>query len=302
MKTSVIIPTYNGRRKVGNVLRALAQQTQALHEVIVVIDGSTDGTETYLKETDFGMPFTIHVQENRGRAAVRNKGAQLATGDLLVFFDDDMRPVPDCLARHLHHHGACPGSILGGAQLEEPATMRTDIQRYKAHLSRKWTEPFAECREPLPPDRLFLTAANFSIPAALFRQLDGFDERLTDAEDFDLAVRASCAEIPIYFRQEAIAWHDDFITCRSYVKRLRQYQLAHGKLHQLKPDLYRRFNQYAYHRVGGFKKLTYNLTAAPWIVNLIDSGGLRLLPRKLRYKLYDIVTTGSAVHFPDREL
>jgi glycosyltransferase involved in cell wall biosynthesis len=302
VRVSVIIPSYRGARKLPNVLEALCRQTYSPFEVIVALDGSADDSLAVLAAAEKPPVVVIKDSPNQSRSVTRNRGAQAATGDLLVFFDDDMRPAPDCVAVHVRHHEACKNAICGGAQLEEPAAMQSDFQHYKAHLSRKWTAPLAGCREPLSPDRLFLTAANFSIPAALFRQLGGFDERLTDAEDFDLAVRASCQGIPIYFRREAVAWHDDFITCRSYVKRLRQYQLAHGKLHQLKPDLYRKFDQYAYRPTGGLKKLAYHLTAAPWVVGLIEGGGLRVLPKKLRYKLYDIVTTGFAVHFPERAL
>lgn len=303
MKTSVIIPTYNGRCKVGNVLRALARQTHPPHEVIVVIDGSTDGTATYLAETGFGLPFAVHTQENRGRAAVRNKGAQLATGDLLVFFDDDMRPEPDCLVRHLHHHAAFPGSILVGAQLEEPAIMRTDIQRYKAHLSRKWARPFAGATQPESEKSLYLTAAHCSMFRPLFERLGGFDERLTDAEDYDLAVRAYQAGVPIYCDQGIVAWHDDFITCRSYVKRLRQYRMAHYLLKELKPETYRVFNQYDPHAIKASRRLLYSLVSRRWLVTAIDRNYLAfLLPARLRFKLYDVVTTGLSSYFSDRPI
>lgn len=301
MKTSVIIPTYNGRRKVGNVLRALARQTHAPHEVIVVIDGSTDGTAAYLAETDFGLPFAVHAQANRGRAAVRNRGAQLATGDLLVFFDDDMRPEPDCLARHLHHHAAFPHSILVGAQLEEPATMRTDIQRYKAHLSRKWARPFAGAKEPQSAKSLYLTAAHCSMSRPLFGRLGGFDERLTDAEDYDLAVRAYQAGVPIYCDQGIVAWHDDFITCQSYVKRLRQYRTAHNVLRELKPETHRAFNQYDARPVKASERWVYSLVSRRWLVTAIDRNYLAfVLPARLRFKLYDVVTTGLSSYFSDR--
>ncbi len=283
-------------------MKALSRQTYPDFEVIVTLDGSVDDSLAVLAAAEKPPHVRVKDYPNQSRSVTRNRGAAAATGDLLIFFDDDMRPAPDCVAVHVRHHQARQHSICGGAQLEEPAAMQSDFQHYKAHLSRKWTQPLAGWQEPLLPDRLFLTAANFSIPAALFRQLGGFDERLTDAEDFDLAVRATTKGIPVYFRWDALGWHDDFITCRSYVKRLRQYQLAHGKLRQLEPDLYQEVNRYVPNQAGGLKRLAYHLAAAPWVVQLIDAGGLRLLPKKLRYKVYDVVTTGFAVHFPGRAL
>src|SRR6187397_1060160 len=99
MSTSVIIPTYNGAHKVVNVLRALEQQTHLPDEVVVVIDGSTDNTAELLRTNTFKLPsLRIIEQPNGGRAQVRNRGAKEASQDLLIFFDDDMRPVPQSVA------------------------------------------------------------------------------------------------------------------------------------------------------------------------------------------------------------
>ncbi len=302
MHVSVIIPSFRGAHKLPNVLEALARQTYTDFEIIVALDGAADHSLQVLSSLKTLPALTVQDFPNQSRSITRNRGARAAKGDLLIFFDDDMRPVPGCVAAHVRHHYNLKDAVCGGAQLEEIAVMQSDFQHYKAYLSRKWTQPLNHCQEPLSRDRLFLTAANFSIPARLFRQLGGFDERLTDAEDFDLAVRASLQGIPVFFNAQALAWHDDFVTPRSYTKRLRQYQEAHAALHRLKPEVYREFNQYEYRPVKGLKKLMYKIAATPLIVNLVEREKLKSLPRNLRYKLYDIVTTSLAVHFPDRVL
>ena len=297
----MIIPSYRGAGKLPNVLNALVQQNDPAFETVVVADGSVDHSLEVL--APYGKKLNLKVINcpNRGRSGNRNAGAGEAGGELLIFIDDDTRPEPDFVGKHRQHHQQRPGSILVGGVPEDVRIMKTDFQQYKAALTHKWTRPLTG-EKPLTEKTLFLTAANFSITASLFRQLGGFDERLTDAEDYDLGVQAFGQAVPIYFAGNAIAWHDDFITCRSYIKRLRQYQAAHHNLRQLKPELYRKFNQYEYRPVGGLKKLVYSLAASQWVVGLIDGGKLRPLPRKLRYKLYDIVTTGLAVHFPNRAL
>jgi glycosyltransferase involved in cell wall biosynthesis len=299
---SVIIPSFLGAHKLPNVLEALARQTYTDFEVIVVLDGSADHSLEVLSSLKPLLALNVQDFPNQSRSITRNRGAKAAKGDLLIFFDDDMRPVPGCVAAHVKQHQIYKDSVCGGAQLEEIAAMQSDFQHYKAYLSRKWTQPLYQCQEPLSRDRLFLTAANFSIPARLFRQLVGFDERLTDAEDFDLAVRAYLQKIPIFFNAQALAWHDDFVTPRSYTKRLRQYKEAHAALYQLKPEIYREFNQYEYRPVKGVKKLLYMIAANPLIIRLFESEKFKSLPRNLRFKLYDIVTTSLAVHFPDRVL
>jgi len=292
MKISVIIPTYNGAQKVGKALHALAQQTIQDFEVIVVIDGSTDNTAQILGRQDFGLKnLKIIEQANGGRSVSRNNGAKEATGELLVFLDDDTRPLNQCLEMHITHHEKYPNTFLVGNVPEDTAQMTTDFQKYKAHLSRKWVSDIPQ-GVPFTQQTLFLTAANFSTPQTLFWQASGFDEQLTDAEDFDLGVRAFQKGIPVYFDKQNIAWHDDFITCSSYLRRLKQYAKAHEKLIALKPALYSTFNQYQPQALGILKKLAYAFFAHNfWVTSIDDTHWLRIFPRKIRYKLYDIITT-----------
>lgn len=294
MTISIIIPTYNGAHKVVNALRALAQQTLQDFEVLVVIDGSTDNTAEVLRRQDWGLKnLKIIEQPNGGRSISRNNGARQASGELLVFLDDDTRSTPNSLERHQAHHQKYTNSFLVGNVPEDFAVMKTDFQQYKAHLSRKWVEPLPQ-DIPLHQQNLFLTAANFSAPKDLFWQLGGFDERLTDAEDFDLGVRAFLQNIPIYFDKENIAWHDDFITCKTYLHRLRQYATSHEKLLALKPELYTQFNQYQPKPIHGLKKAIYYFFSAPFWVGSIDKWKIwKILPQKIRYKLYDIITTAQ---------
>lgn len=297
MTISVIIPTYNGAHKILNILRALDMQTIRVFEVIVVIDGSTDNTINLLKNRKFGFEkFKVIEQENRGRAAVRNRGAKEAKGELLVFFDDDMRPVPRCVEAHLCHHQKSRDSILVGSQLEDPDVMQTEIQKYKAFLSRKWAKPLEVQEGSLPKSALYLTAANFSIPQKIFNTLGGFDERLTDAEDFDLAVRAFLSEIPIFYCKDASSWHDDFITCTSYIKRQLEYKKAHAKLLSFKPELYAEFPHRQSKQIPLVKRWIFHFFKHRFWINQIEKEGMTaFMPQRLRYKLYDLIITSHFI-------
>jgi glycosyltransferase involved in cell wall biosynthesis len=88
---SVIIPTYNGKHKVANLLDSLATQTYDNFEIIVSIDGSSDDTFEYLNTRISAFKNLIVLNEpNGGRAVCRNRGALKAKGELLLFLDDDM--------------------------------------------------------------------------------------------------------------------------------------------------------------------------------------------------------------------
>ncbi len=93
---SIIIPTYNMRRWIGEAIDSALAQTYPACEVIVVDDGSTDGTADFLRER-YGDRIRLHVQPNAGRAAARNKGFALSQGDYIQFFDADDLMEPDAL-------------------------------------------------------------------------------------------------------------------------------------------------------------------------------------------------------------
>lgn len=299
---SVIVPTYNGAHKVLNTLKALEQQTYQDFETIVVIDGSTDNTIRVLSEAKLSLrSLKIIQQENKGRAAVRNKGAQEASGDLLIFFDDDIRPIAECVALHVAHHSQKSGSILAGNPMEELALSHTDIYRYKASLSRKWLEPLRKHQGALCKENLFLSAANFSVPKKVFLQVGGFDERLTDAEDFHFATKAYEQNILIFFSYEAIGWHDDFITCNKFIHRRREYNMARQQLLQLRPSLKPYLSDQTLTAVR-WKRLLYSFFAKNIWVKMVDCDAFTFLPRRIRYWIYSMIIWGMGVYYPERKL
>jgi len=111
----IIIPTYNHKDLLRETLESLAQQTYPADrfEVMIVDDGSTDGTHEIVAET---YPFILRCvrQANQGDAAARNFGAQQSTADILVFLDDDILVKPDYLAGLINAHGLHPNSIVVG--------------------------------------------------------------------------------------------------------------------------------------------------------------------------------------------
>ena len=87
---SVIIPTYNDGNKLKECLKALEKQNfpREKFEIIVVDDGSDDSTTSIIKNHE----VQYYYQNNRGPAAARNKGAEMARGDIILFTDSDCIP------------------------------------------------------------------------------------------------------------------------------------------------------------------------------------------------------------------
>lgn len=301
MSISVIIPTFNGLHKLPRLLNALFNQTLKPNEILVIIDGSTDNTFEVLSKLQINNPvIRLIPQENKGRAAVRNRGANEANGPLLIFFDDDMVPEHNCIQAHVLHHAERRDTILAGAQIDNCSD--SDFQLYKSYLSKKWELPLlAKVGKPLEKDSLFLTAANFSVDKSTFWQLGGFDERLRDAEDFDLAIRAFESGIPVYYNNKALAYHHDEVTARSYIQRLRQYRKAHEYLRELEKARYASVKLHQPEAPNGLKAIFFRLFARRFWIHWIDKGLLQgWIPRALRYKLYDYIITANGVYFPKK--
>ena len=106
VEVSVVIPTYNRLDTLPEVLAAIeGQQAPFAWELVVVDDGSTDGTGGWLAGRRFPIPARVVSQPNRGPAAARNAGVTAARGELVAFLGDDTVPSPGWLAAHRQAHG-----------------------------------------------------------------------------------------------------------------------------------------------------------------------------------------------------
>lgn len=303
---SVVIPTFNRGDKILNTLYSLEQQTEKCFEVIIVNDGSTDSTEQILKENIRKYSFSIRLinQANKGRAGSRNTGFAAAKVDLVLSIDDDMRLDPMCVEEHLKHHERVPDSILVGVQKEDPDLAKTDIQRYLAFMRIGWLETLERMELPMGKDQIYITAANFSIPRILFNKIGGFDGNLNSYVDYDLAMRATELNVPIYYSQKALGWHDDFITCKSYIKRNRVAHMNWAKLKELRPDLIKKYNRHPEVERPAWKMRIYDFLANRFFVKTIDNFNFYqyILPQRMRFYIYDSVILSLSKLFPNRKI
>lgn len=175
---SVVIPTRDRPRELGDCLRQLAPGVQTMdagqYEVLVSDDGDFDVTGTLLRAE---FPWTRHVRgPRRGPAANRNAGARAAQGAWLVFADDDVVPSREWLAAY---GAAAREAGAGGVQvLEGRTTCNAGLRSPRYHA-------------PENNDGGALWSCNFAIDRALFGAIGGFDEGFIVAhmEDADLRTR-----------------------------------------------------------------------------------------------------------------
>lgn len=184
---SIVIPTYQRREVVREAVRALGQlKYEGEVVVIVVIDGSTDGTAAALSKIALPFPMTIVEQPNRGAADARNRGAALAQSDVILFLDDDMIADADLLEQHgrLHREGA--DAVVGDTPIHSSSP-----PGFLAESVARWITA-SRVRSPLSPFDIF--SGQLSVRRAVFQELGGFDTVLTSGaafgnEDAELGVR-----------------------------------------------------------------------------------------------------------------
>lgn len=175
---SVIIPVYNGERFLAEAIGSVLGQTLPPDEIIVVDDGSTDGTAaiaTGLASTS-PLPIRYVYQENRGPAAARNAGIKLAHGDFLAFLDADDLWVPEKQQWQMTLMAAEAGvDIVTGLtqQFLDPVDASSGTSR------RIVDHPYSD---PHFQSKLFR--------AVLFDRIGLLDESLRLGEDIDWLVRA----------------------------------------------------------------------------------------------------------------
>src|ERR1043166_9666270 len=98
-KVSVIIPVYNGERFIRDAIQSVLDQTVGDVEIIVIDDGSTDGTRAAVQS--FGGRISYHYQENAGADRAYNCGIAMASGEFVGFLDHDDRWYPETLQTQL---------------------------------------------------------------------------------------------------------------------------------------------------------------------------------------------------------
>ena len=132
---SVVIPTYNRLPILQKCLQAMeAQDFTQPYEVVVVDDGSTDGTVEFLQSHRHEFPhLRLLLQSHEGAAIARNTGIDLATGDTIVFIDSDLVVTPIFLSAHAQalensDRAFTYGLVINTSDFENPTSAKVKIQ------------------------------------------------------------------------------------------------------------------------------------------------------------------------------
>jgi UDP:flavonoid glycosyltransferase YjiC (YdhE family)/GT2 family glycosyltransferase/transglutaminase-like putative cysteine protease len=227
---SVLIPALNSRSTLELALRCLDAQTlpNDQFECLIVDDGSTDGTSTFLRRyrSAINLRHFFHPT-NRGRSQARNTACARAEGNIFIFIDADMLPAPDWLANYAaafaqapsldvisggryHVHlganpdyrplvlgqmlGVSPGELFVTQTAEQFGKLRASAQlgMYPGHAMAKIEAQLPEVCRQYPTSLLCaysLITSNVAVRKNAFEKTGGFDASMQRTEDTDMGIR-----------------------------------------------------------------------------------------------------------------
>lgn len=216
MTVSVVIPTFNRRPLLLRTLDTLRAQ-QGIGEILVVDDGSSDGTAEAVRALTFPWPLRVLSQPNRGPAAARNTGWRAARGELIVFLDDDMLCAPGLVAAHAAAHADGIAAVAMGAirlSQDSPRTLAAlCFEREFAPHAHAWRPASSGDWLDVP-----IVFSNTSLPRSLLEAGGGFDETFRMREDLELGYRLLLAGAIPCATPEAIAYQQYTKTARQLLR------------------------------------------------------------------------------------
>lgn len=194
---SVVIPTYNRKDILKKCLQSLLNQScRANHfEVLIIDDGSTDGTATMVAELGLPNHFRYLPQENQGRSQARNNGIQAAQGRIILFLDSDMVVTPQFVQAHWQKHQedhllVVHGPVIHTTNFTDPTATKWKISDFSA---------------------AFFATANTSVRKEHLLAVGLFDADFTAYgwEDLELGMRLRQHGLRAVKAPEAVGYHYD---------------------------------------------------------------------------------------------
>lgn len=233
---SIIIPTYNCRDKLSRALQSIEDIDYPVdnYEVIVVDDGSSDGTGEYVKELISKTRVSLHYvyQENRGPAAARNNGIRRARGQYLLIIDSDCFVDRNILKHYLKHF---PDETLGGVGGNVLPDSMNIITKYLDYIG-VWRPGYVKSEERY--GIVYLVTANaFFLKEAVIKA-GYFDEdfRQPGGEEPELCYRMRKKGYYFKYDRDAVVTHSHRTTIKSMIKMFYGYGRGRGIFLKKWPD------------------------------------------------------------------
>jgi glycosyltransferase involved in cell wall biosynthesis len=223
MRISIVIPTFNGARRIGRTLQAIRSQSfRGEVETIVVDDGSRDATAQVVGAF---AGVKLLSQPNRGPAAARNHGARVASGDILLFTDDDCVPQPDWIERML---GPFEDPKVVGAKGAYLTRQKALVARF---VQAEYEDKFAKMA--CHPSIDFIDTYSAAFRRDVFMRYGGYNTSFPTAcaEDVELSYRMRKDNLLMMFVAGARVYHTHPDRLIAYLRK--KFKFAYWRVYAL---------------------------------------------------------------------
>ena len=212
-KVSVVVPAYNAEKTIQKCLDSLLRIDYPFYEIVVVDDGSTDGTWDILRKYSAANSNVKCIrQKNKGPAAARNRGVRKSIGEVIFFTDSDCIVPRDWVTRLLRYFGDESIGAAGGSL--KPATVNSIFEQFDQKRRENLYGNIKRFIDALP-------TCNLAVRRNVFEEVGGFDEsfKCASAEDYDLCYRMRDRGYKIFYDPEVSVLHYHSQDIRSLLRR-----------------------------------------------------------------------------------
>ena len=194
MNISVIIPTFNRKKTLKRAIQSVLMQSYTPYELIVIDDGSDDGTKEWLKDNFPNVKYIY--QMNSGVSSARNKGIKFARGDWIALLDSDDEWLPSKLKDQANEIELNPAAkflhtneiwIRNGVRVNQ-------MKKHKKYGGYIFEKCLDMCR---------ISPSSVLIKKDIFDEIGMFDETLKVCEDYDLWLRFA-SKYPVHFLDQPL--------------------------------------------------------------------------------------------------
>ncbi len=259
VSVSICIPTYNRKTYLGQTLESIRAQTYQDYEIVIVDDGSTDGTEEMISQLPYKVTYSR--QENAGVAAASNRLIDLARGQYIAFVHSDDVLMPDAIERMVRVMKAESEDVIVYGpylRIDENGVVCGESKEklYSGYVTRHLFQ------------RIFVHTSGSMLPKSVLQEVGRYDESLWVCEDYDLWLRLSLKyrflvlPEPTFKRRR----HRTNLSCLSFK----------GCLTEL--NVIERF----YYKRGGYKKTPVDIALGSFIRRAYRAGKYALRERSFK--------------------
>jgi glycosyltransferase involved in cell wall biosynthesis len=237
MKLSVIVATFNRKRELQDLLASLATQTlpPVQFEVVVVDDGSSDGTNLFVETTIKKASFTIkyYYQQNKGPGKARNLGMERASGDVLIFIDSDCILPPEYLSTVHRAFEEQKIDAYGGPDRTAENFPAWD-KAVNYTLTSFITTGGLRGSEGTTLARYYPRSFNMGFKRALYERIGGFGSIYQYGEDIEFSHRILESGARVAFLPDAYVYHKRRTNIRAFAKQI--YKMGRARIQLARID------------------------------------------------------------------